>query len=180
MFDLESCLVCPPPFGEQWKVRANYWRRWNQLSIDFFDGFNLRLFSIEKHEAKKTSRLWRNFLFLILTPTQIKKEKDMLWRWRMWMTNTELQTWGIQTDSNKDAKQIYLFINRWKYCANIYRQLLKLLQRKREQNMKMTKLCELEGTRSTATTVKAAFADQQYWSEIDDRQGWMVDIEHQY
>ena len=46
--------------------------------------------------------------------------------------------------------------------------------------MKLTKLCELEGTRSTATTVKAAFADQQYWSEIDDRQGWMVDIEHQY
>ena len=57
MFDLESCLVCPPPFGEQWEVRANYWRRGNQLSIDFFDGFNLRLFSIEKHEAKKTSRL---------------------------------------------------------------------------------------------------------------------------
>ena len=43
-----------------------------------------------------------------------------------------------------------------------HRRLLKLLQRKREQNMKMTILCELEGTRSTATTVKAAFADQQY------------------
>ena len=43
-----------------------------------------------------------------------------------------------------------------------HRRLLKLLQRKREENMKMTTLCELEGTRSTATTVKAAFADQQY------------------
>ena len=118
MFDLESCLVCPPPFGEQWEVRANYWRRWNQLSIDFFDGFNLRLFSIEKHEAKKMSRLWRNFLYLILTPTQIKKEKDMLNEDEECEWQTELQTWGIQTDSNKDAKQIYLFINRWKYCAN--------------------------------------------------------------
>ena len=67
---------------------------------------------------------------------------------------------------NVNVRDTNRFKQGCKTDLSVYKQMKILcehrLQRKREQNMKMTLLCELEGTRSTATTVKAAFADQQY------------------
>ena len=118
MFDLESCLVCPPPFGEQWEVRANYWRRWNQLSIDFYRLQPQIVLNWKTRSEEDVQTLTKLSLPYIDANSDKERERYVKWRWRIRMTNTELQTWGIQTDSNKDAKQIYLFINRWKYCAN--------------------------------------------------------------